>query len=66
MEMTVSKITIKPSLNNLLIPQDKKNLHPLHKNLILAAVFDILQAALRPSTILKYLLNKMEQLRHSK
>ena len=38
MEMTTSKITIKPAPNNLLLPQDKKKLHPLHKNLTLPGV----------------------------
>ena len=38
MEMAVCKITIKPAPNNLLLPQDIKKVHPLHKNLTLAAV----------------------------
>ena len=35
MEIAVSKITIEPAPNNLLRPQDKEKLHPLHKNLTL-------------------------------
>ena len=38
MEMAISEITIKPAPNNLLLPQDKKKLHPLHQTLTLAAV----------------------------
>ena len=38
MEMAVSEIMIKPSHNNLLLPQDIKKVHPLRKNLTLAAV----------------------------
>ena len=38
MEMAISKITIKPAPNILLLPQDKRKLHQLHKNLTLAAV----------------------------
>ena len=36
-EMVVSEITIKTTSNNLLLPPDKEKLHPLHKNLTLAA-----------------------------
>ena len=38
MEIPVSEITIKPAPNDLLLPQDKKKLHPFYKNLTLAAV----------------------------
>ena len=37
-EMTVSEITVRTAPNNLLLPQEKKKLHPFHKNLTLAAV----------------------------
>ena len=37
-EMTVSEITVRTAPNNLLLPQDKKKLHPFHKNLTLAVV----------------------------
>ena len=38
MEMAISEITIKLAPDSLLLPQDKRKLHPLHKNLTLAAV----------------------------
>ena len=38
MEMAISEITIKSAPNTLLLQQDKRKLHPLHKNLTLAAV----------------------------
>ena len=38
MEMAVSEVTVKPAPKNLLLSQDKKKVHPLHKNLTLAAV----------------------------
>ena len=37
-EMAISEITIKPAPDKLLLPQDKRKLHPLHKNLTPAAV----------------------------
>ena len=38
MEMAISKITIKPAPDSLQLPQDKRKLHPLHKNLTLAVI----------------------------
>ena len=38
MEMAISEITIKPAPTNLLLPQDKKKLQQLHKNLTLGTV----------------------------
>ena len=43
MEMPVSEITIKPAQNNLLLPQDIKKVHPLHKNLTLSSSINTLE-----------------------
>ena len=67
MEIAISDIQIKPAPNNLLLPQNKNKLHPLHplhpftsdpsnsiNTVEIVSSNDILQAALRPSTIRKY------------
>ena len=38
METAVRAVTIKPAPKNLLLSQDKKKVHLLHKNLTLATV----------------------------